>query len=70
MHQQLWGYKVELKSVSRGTGGKKVEYHCSTGPHISINFCCQKFYKGVSVHTKQAMCVILWATDTFSRRGT
>jgi len=27
MHQQLWGYKVELKSVSRGTGGKKVEYH-------------------------------------------
>jgi len=29
MHQQLWGYKVELKSVSRGTGGKKVEYHCS-----------------------------------------
>jgi len=22
MHQQLWGYKVELKSVSRGTGGK------------------------------------------------
>jgi hypothetical protein len=32
MHQQLWGYKVELKSVSRGTGGKKVEYHCSTPP--------------------------------------
>jgi hypothetical protein len=29
MHQQLWGYKVEWKSVSRGTGGKKVEYHCS-----------------------------------------
>jgi hypothetical protein len=28
MHQQLWGYKVEWKSVSRGTGGKKVEYHC------------------------------------------
>jgi hypothetical protein len=27
MHQQLWGYKVEWKSVSRGTGGKKVEYH-------------------------------------------
>jgi len=23
MHQQLWGYKVELKSVSRGTGGKR-----------------------------------------------
>jgi hypothetical protein len=23
MHQQLWGYKVEWKSVSRGTGGKK-----------------------------------------------
>jgi len=30
MHQQLWGYKVEWKSVSRGTGGKKVEYHCPT----------------------------------------
>jgi hypothetical protein len=30
MHQQLWGYKVEWKSVSRGTGGKKFEYHCST----------------------------------------
>jgi hypothetical protein len=29
MHQQLWGYKVEWKNVSRGTGGKKVEYHCS-----------------------------------------
>jgi hypothetical protein len=29
MHQQLWGYKVEWKSVSRGTGRKKVEYHCS-----------------------------------------
>jgi hypothetical protein len=28
MHQQLWGYKVEWKSVSRGTGEKKVEYHC------------------------------------------
>jgi len=27
MHQQLWGYKVEWKNVSRGTGGKKVEYH-------------------------------------------
>jgi hypothetical protein len=31
MHQQLWGYKVEWKSVSRGTGGKKVEYHWSRG---------------------------------------
>jgi len=29
MHQQLWGYKVEWKSVSRGTGGKKFEYHWS-----------------------------------------
>jgi hypothetical protein len=30
MHQQLWGYKVEWKSVSRGTGGGgKVEYHWS-----------------------------------------
>jgi len=30
MHQQLWGYKVEWKSVSRGTGGKKVKYHWFT----------------------------------------
>jgi hypothetical protein len=29
LHQQLWGYKVKWRSVSRGTGGKKVEYHCS-----------------------------------------
>jgi len=29
LHQQLWGYKVEWRSVSRGTGGKKVEYHWS-----------------------------------------
>jgi hypothetical protein len=27
MQQQLWGYKVEWKSVSRGTGRKKVEYY-------------------------------------------
>jgi hypothetical protein len=24
MHQQLWEYKVEWKSVSRGTGGKRL----------------------------------------------
>jgi hypothetical protein len=24
MHQQLWGYKVEWKNVSRGTGGKRL----------------------------------------------
>jgi hypothetical protein len=30
MCQQFWGYKVEWKSVSRGTGGKKVEYHWLT----------------------------------------
>jgi hypothetical protein len=28
LHQQLWGYKVEWRSVCRGTG-EKVEYHCS-----------------------------------------
>jgi len=39
MHQQLWGYKVELKSVSRGTGGKKVEYHCYRRP---TSFCYYK----------------------------
>jgi hypothetical protein len=32
MHQQLWGYKVEWKSVSRGTGGKKVEYRWYSAP--------------------------------------
>jgi hypothetical protein len=36
MHQQLWGYKVEWKSVSRGTGGKKVEYHWSNPPYLPI----------------------------------
>jgi hypothetical protein len=36
MHQQLWGYKVEWKSVSRGTGGKKVEYHWSISTVISF----------------------------------
>jgi hypothetical protein len=29
LRQQLWGYKVEWRSVYRGTGGKKVEYHWS-----------------------------------------
>jgi hypothetical protein len=24
MHQELWGYKVEWKSVSRGTGEKRL----------------------------------------------
>jgi hypothetical protein len=36
MHQQLWGYKVELKSVSRGTGGKKVEYLCPKAYSVHI----------------------------------
>jgi hypothetical protein len=35
MHQQLWGYKVECKSVSRGTGGKKVEYHWCKRPSFT-----------------------------------
>jgi len=34
MHQQLWGYKVEWKSVSRGTGGKKVDCHWSSLPQL------------------------------------
>jgi hypothetical protein len=39
MYQQLWGYKVEWKSVSRGTGGKKVEYHWYRVmfPHVSFH---------------------------------
>jgi len=37
MHQQLWGYKVEWKSVSRGTGGKKVEYHWYRRVKQSVN---------------------------------
>jgi hypothetical protein len=39
MHQQFWGYKVEWKSVSRGTGGKKVEYHWTTQLHSFSYFC-------------------------------
>jgi hypothetical protein len=31
------GYKVEWKSVSRGTGGKKVEYHWSKGQFREIS---------------------------------
>jgi len=37
MHQQLWGYKVEWKSVSRGTGGKKVEYHCTRQQELLLD---------------------------------
>jgi hypothetical protein len=39
MHQQLWGYKVEWKSVSRGTGGKKVEYDWSRGSLLDRKLC-------------------------------
>jgi hypothetical protein len=37
MHQQLLGYKVEWRSVSRGMGGKKVEYHCSRETNYAVN---------------------------------
>jgi len=47
MHQQLWGYKVEWKSVSRGTGGKKVEYHCS----ISLTQYCASLRLLFSIYT-------------------
>jgi hypothetical protein len=33
MHQQLWGYKVEWKSVSRGTGGKRLNTTALTENH-------------------------------------
>jgi hypothetical protein len=34
MHQQLWGYKVEWKSVSRGTGGKRLNT-TALGLHVA-----------------------------------
>jgi hypothetical protein len=50
MHQQLWGYKVEWKSVSRGTGGKKVEYHWnrpSERPRRRWEDNIRKYYKEI-----------------------
>jgi hypothetical protein len=44
MHQQLGGYKVEWRSVSRGMGGKKVEYHCSS------NYKTEERGNGVTEH--------------------
>jgi hypothetical protein len=40
MHQQLWGYKVEWKSVSRGTGGKRLNttgIDCIYTANCSVN---------------------------------
>jgi hypothetical protein len=34
MHQQLWGYKVEWKGVSRGTGGKRLNTTGLDGGYI------------------------------------
>jgi hypothetical protein len=40
MHQQLWGYKVEWKSVFRGMGGKRLNttvVHNQLG-HIGMEY--------------------------------
>jgi len=66
MHQQLWGYKVELKSVSRGTGGKEAEYHCTTlrnNPGNHVQGCNQTFpyWQMVQLSATRWGCIaILW----------
>jgi hypothetical protein len=62
MHQQLWGYKVEWKSVSRGTGGKKVEYHWSKAPTFGLSTVSSDthcpFYQWI--YTVEAVLANLW----------
>jgi hypothetical protein len=52
MHQQLWGYNVEWKCVSRGTGGKKVEYHCHRPSNILAELSRFPFPEYTSVYPK------------------
>jgi len=57
MHQQLWGYKVEWKSVSRGTGGKKVEYHWPiVWTEIRQVFSAMKHADGHDLHIMRSVC--------------
>jgi hypothetical protein len=62
MHQQLWGYKVEWKSVSRGTGGKKVEYHWSRRPEREADHSSASSaeVKNARSHTSTLPYVFLW----------
>jgi len=60
MHQQLWGYKVELKSVSRGTGGKKVEYHC-----CSLYDDAVKNYKLINIKLNDPLLYIIFTSINF-----
>jgi hypothetical protein len=55
MHQQLWGYKVEWKSVSRGTGGKKVEHHCSRVYHKDP-VCCEMSHSALEFTISKLLC--------------
>jgi hypothetical protein len=64
MHQQLWGYKVEWKSVSRGTRGKKVEYHCSRAlPHKIFYFILTllqyqvRRFNSIAVNVNLSLCL-------------
>jgi hypothetical protein len=66
MHQQLWGYKVEWKSVSRGTGGKKVEYHWSN-PYSFIYQASSIIPEADSHSATQKIPQILWNPKAYHR---
>jgi hypothetical protein len=63
MHQQLWGYKVEWKSVSRGTGGKKVEYHWSKAStvfgRLNIGIAGSNSARGMDICVCVSLCCVV-----------
>jgi hypothetical protein len=65
MHQQLWGYKVEWKSVSRGTGGGEVEYHwpkaCTVYDRLNIQIAGSNPTRGMDV----CLCVSVLCCSVF-----
>jgi hypothetical protein len=78
LHQQLWGYKVEWRSVSRSTGGKKVEYHWSrrlVGDSRNIwvrwiivtlhEICVAVCYECLSFVWSVLVFAVLWCVYTF-----
>jgi hypothetical protein len=59
MHQQLWGYKVEWKSVSRGTGGKKFEYHCFRQLHEYVNVSIKQDHSCSQISNPETVYVFM-----------
>jgi hypothetical protein len=72
MHQQLWGYKVEWKSVSRGTGGKKIDYHCfrvcgNQSPVFRLKAYCRRMETACGVMSlMQIFCYFLNSIFSFN----